>query len=1276
MPIKFLNASGSGTTSDAVDAINYAALMHVRVMSNSWGGGGFSQALFDAMQAASDSGIVFVAAAGNASTNNDFTPNYPVELRRAEPDRRRGDRSQRPARGFLELRPDHGRPRRPRCRHLQHGPGNNYTSLNGTSMATPHVAGAAALVISRFPGITPAALRTLLLDRADRIPALAGRTVSGGRLNVFMPIADPDSTAPGAITDLALSDVDGSRVRLAWTATGDDGAVGRASHYEIRYSTVPITEDNFSAATPAFADFDPAESGSPEASDVTGLVYETHYYFAIKAFDEFSNPGPISNVPSATTLAGPHITVSPLALHETLLNGQTADVILTIGNTGVSDLHFDISSASPALAGSNPPRIVRTFPPRRTPEPVYIDLPGFKTTPYATRRAGRLVTEESAPVRGMSPMIGGALRVLIVEASSDVGDIQRLIGEFPDISLVDVYHAGGSTPSLGELTSYDVVLVANSSAFGDGDALGNVLADFVDTGGGVVLTTPSTVAGFHVGGRFLAGGYSPFELGTGPVGGASLGTFNAGHPIMQGVTGCVGDALALNELSPGAELVASWSTAQPFVATKGSNVVAVNVFVGFSGYWTGDIPLILHNAIQWTSHPVFVSTLPDSGVVGPGESLGVVVRFDAADLDGGTYDAILRVHSDDATQPVVNVSAQLTVIGAPNLLVHGEPIVVSSTKEYSESGAITVHQLLTTTPPAGGGQIKLRAEGDYGFSPEIATLTVEGVVLGGTTPAGTDCAPSNGTFELSAAQLAAFLSDGVVDCQVVNDPQVDVFCSPNRHTVELRYDGPAETLAFGALFLGLHKDLTIMLENAGTEVLHVNSIDTGSPLFVASPTSVTIPPRASAQVTVRYQPTGVGTNSATLHIVSDDPDTPAIDIAMTGEGVEPPIAGVEPSSITLTLDEGQSDHRALHVSNTGASPLHLTVEVRGGSTANLVASRFAGLGGIVTAPSNNTAAATNVLNEIERAGEPNYRALTGEFEARASSPVPLTCVVEDPTQNRLYGQANFGSAFYRYSPVDNSWQTLASSPIFAGNNGGAAYLNGRVYTVYTDNTALGVYDIASNGWVIRSNPLPRGTCDITSDGSQFLYLCVGVVFGRLDPATTVFEQLAAPPFPLEPWGGMRYRAGTVYAHQGNGQRASRATTSRPTSGRSSPPSRVARWQDADRSRHRRVLRLRLVRRAEPVSLLDQPRNLERVFHPAVRRERRRNGLALRSDRHLLPAGRGWSRPRAHRDRARLPHGIARHRRGRARIHDRHRPRVRDQRTPRRRLPLGCRGLEQ
>src|SRR5215813_3301098 len=88
MGLKFLNAQGSGSTADAIDAIKFAIQAkqvfsgsggaNVRVLSNRWGGGGFSQALLDEINKANSNNMLFVAAAGNNASNNDTTAFFPA----------------------------------------------------------------------------------------------------------------------------------------------------------------------------------------------------------------------------------------------------------------------------------------------------------------------------------------------------------------------------------------------------------------------------------------------------------------------------------------------------------------------------------------------------------------------------------------------------------------------------------------------------------------------------------------------------------------------------------------------------------------------------------------------------------------------------------------------------------------------------------------------------------------------------------------------------------------------------------------------------------------------------------------------------------------------------------------------------------------------------------------------------------------------------------------------------------------------------------------------
>ena len=189
MALKFLNSAGSGTTADAIASTLYAADHGADVSSNSWGGGPYDQALLDAIEYGASRGMLFVAAAGNDGFNNDVTPTYPATyasdavLAVAATDHSDG----------LAFFSSYGARTvdlgAPGVGILSTTPGNSYGSFDGTSMATPHVAGAAALVEDRFPGATLYGIKALLMSSVDSAGALAGKTVTGGRLNIGNALA-------------------------------------------------------------------------------------------------------------------------------------------------------------------------------------------------------------------------------------------------------------------------------------------------------------------------------------------------------------------------------------------------------------------------------------------------------------------------------------------------------------------------------------------------------------------------------------------------------------------------------------------------------------------------------------------------------------------------------------------------------------------------------------------------------------------------------------------------------------------------------------------------------------------------------------------------------------------------------------------------------------------------------------------------------------------------------------------------------------------------------
>jgi serine protease len=197
---KFLGDQG-GTTSDAIACIDYFVGLknngvNVRVTNNSWGGGGFSQALSDAITSSEEANILFVAAAGNDAYDNDAQSSYPSgyphdSVLAVASTTRTDSMSSFSQWGLTTV--DLGAPG---SDILSTVPGGGYASYSGTSMATPHVTGAAALAWSVNPELSAIEMKALLTSSGDDNAALAGKTVSGKRLNVNNALNDADPT-PG-----------------------------------------------------------------------------------------------------------------------------------------------------------------------------------------------------------------------------------------------------------------------------------------------------------------------------------------------------------------------------------------------------------------------------------------------------------------------------------------------------------------------------------------------------------------------------------------------------------------------------------------------------------------------------------------------------------------------------------------------------------------------------------------------------------------------------------------------------------------------------------------------------------------------------------------------------------------------------------------------------------------------------------------------------------------------------------------------------------------------
>jgi hypothetical protein len=238
MPVKMMQ-NGTGTVADTVRALAYATRNGATITSNSYGGP-YSQPEYEAFAA---SPLLHICAAGNEGNDNDVSRYYPHDRPVGYPATfelpnvisvAASGKNDRLA-NFSNYGAQTVDLAAPGVSILSTVPGGGYETKSGTSMATPHVAGVAGLIATLYPEATPDQIKTRLLANVDIVPALAGKVLTGGRLNAARALED-DTTAPGAPT-LGAAAGQWNAMELTWAHGGDDGpAGGEASFSEIRWT--------------------------------------------------------------------------------------------------------------------------------------------------------------------------------------------------------------------------------------------------------------------------------------------------------------------------------------------------------------------------------------------------------------------------------------------------------------------------------------------------------------------------------------------------------------------------------------------------------------------------------------------------------------------------------------------------------------------------------------------------------------------------------------------------------------------------------------------------------------------------------------------------------------------------------------------------------------------------------------------------------------------------------------------------------------------------------
>ncbi len=647
MGLKFLSAGGSGSTADAISAINYATLMGVDVMSNSWGGGPFDLAMEAAITSAYNAGIFFVAAAGNSGSDNDATPHYPSNY--AVPNVisvLATDHNDNPVNepgwwstSFGATTVDIGAP----GLHIWSStPGNTYQDFSGTSMATPHISGALALLRGRFPTITVDAGKNLLMTvGSDPLASLTGMCVSGARLNLLKLIADPDTIPPSAVIDLAGGAAGSNWAELVWSAPGDDIAVGTANSYDMRWSLAPITTElDWAAATPASGEPVPSISGSPETMQVHGLAFSTTYYFNIRALDDYGNLGGLSNSASVTTMGAPVATVTPPSLSATLPSGGTTSQLLNVANTGQGVLDFTIPGADYILPVKGSFGPVQTYDYALVGKGQDVNLKPFVGEVGIDATGG---PDAFGYTWKDSDTVGGPafnwIDISLLGTAVTLGD-DATSTPFPIGFPFDFYGTTFTTFNIcsnGFVSFTDAASPFSNGALPSASAPGNMLALFWDD---LNPTAGGSIQYFNDGTRLIVQYTAVPHYGSGGVFTMQLHLYPNG-------------AVEYHYLDVG------------MISNTGT--VGIQNAGGTDGLSTAFNAAYIHNslAVRYGAIAPWLSTSPNSGSVAAGASVDVTVGFAAAGLCGAAFNATLHVVSNDTANGDIPVPAILNLTAQP-----------------------------------------------------------------------------------------------------------------------------------------------------------------------------------------------------------------------------------------------------------------------------------------------------------------------------------------------------------------------------------------------------------------------------------------------------------------------------------------------------------------------------------------------------------------------------------------------------------------------------------
>ncbi|WP_283787659.1 S8 family serine peptidase [Bermanella sp. WJH001] len=702
MAVKFLSASGGGQASDAIESILYAVDNGANILNNSWGGGGFSQGILDAIEYANQRDVLFVAAAGNSSVNTDNSPNYPsgydTQNMLAVASTTHADALSNFS-NYGVTTVDLGAPGSDILSTVSNG---GYDSFSGTSMATPYVAGAAVMIRSNYPSLSAIEVKQILMDTVDLVPSLNGKTVTGGRLNLDSAMLRAD--------ELSYSFV-----------VVDDNATGIVPpEGEV---VVPVVIDAFGQIPDNYnvqINFDVNNPVTPQLS----------FDLNIEVLPDEQAPNAINDL-SVSESSSTNVLLSWTNTGDDGLVGRASEVQIAYSQEPITIENWDaaikISGITPNLSGETQEAVVTGLFPNTT---YYFaarvidnsaQISDLSNTLSVLTAMGPIlsVAPQSIDVVTLLPDETSLINLLIGNAGDERLEYRAELVSAASAPVVAKLNAKGldlsESISKGQVDTRQGEVVINGTggpdAYGytwsdSNEGVAYVWQDIVNTGTSFTLSDDNVVGPYNLGFEFEFYGESYNQIWVSSNGFVSFGAIDhgccSGQPIpsADGFNNII--AWAWDDLYPTAGYTAHYlSTSEQFIVQftnygefGDSGSITAQVILSKNGrirlqyqsinnnfdisrlsigienangtdglqvafnspYIENELAIEFSQSLDWVS-----LSQPTSGIdAGFEEALEIV--FDSTDQVFGTYEAELHILSNDGSQPEVVIPLRMDVV--------------------------------------------------------------------------------------------------------------------------------------------------------------------------------------------------------------------------------------------------------------------------------------------------------------------------------------------------------------------------------------------------------------------------------------------------------------------------------------------------------------------------------------------------------------------------------------------------------------------------------------